>query len=165
MRTDYGNLIHISCSPLPPSHPVWSSWDRKSKNNKSPGLDGYSPEFYKCFWPQLGDFFLDCINNNFEKGKLTNTQSQGVITCLPKGRKNRKHLKNWRPISLLNTSYKLISLVITNRIRPLLNQIISPEQKRFLENRSIADFSRLIYDIIQETEYLDKSGLILLVDF
>ena len=104
---------------------------RKSKNNKSPGLDGYSPEFYKCFWPQLGDFFLDFINDNFKKGKLTNTQLQGVITCLPKGGKCRKHLKNWRPISLLNTSYKLISLVITNRIRPLLNHIRSPEQKGF----------------------------------
>ena len=83
---------------------------KNSKNNKSPGLDGYSPEFYKCFWPQIGNFFLDCINNNFKKGKLTDTQSQGVITCLPKGGKVRNLLNNWRPISLLNTSYKLISL-------------------------------------------------------
>ena len=137
----------------------------KSKNNKSPGLDGYSPEFYKFFWPQLGDFFLNCINNNFQKGELTITQSQGVITCLPKTGKLRNQLKNWRPISLLNTSYKLISLCITNRIRPLLNKIISQEQKGFLENRSIADCSRLIYDIIIETELANKSGLILLVDF
>ena len=137
----------------------------KSKNNKSPGLDGYSPEFYNFFWPQLGDFFLKCINNNFKQGKLTVTQSQGVITCLPKTGKLRNQLKNWRPISLLNTSYKLISLCITNRNRPLLNKIISQEQKGFLENRSIADCSRLIYDIITETELANKSGLILLVDF
>ena len=137
----------------------------KSKNNKSPGLDGYSPEFYKCFWTQIGDFFLDCINNNFKNGYLTVTQLQGVITCLPKGGKARNLLNNWRPISLLNTSYKLISLCITNRIRPLLNKIISPEQKGFLENRSIADCTRIINDIIEETEAQDKSGLILLVDF
>ena len=136
-----------------------------SKNNKSPGLDGYSPEFHKYFWPQLGNFFLDCINENFRKGELTVSQSQGVITCLPKGGKARNQLKNWRPISLLNTSYKLISLCITNRIRPLLNNIISPEQKGFLTGRSISDCSRMIYDIINETEIQNISELILLVDF
>ena len=108
---------------------------------------------------------MACINESFIKGELTSTQSQGVITCLPKSGKIRNQLKNWRPISLLNTSYKLISFCITNRIGPLLNRIISQEQKRFLENGSIADCSRLIYAIINETENLNKSGLILLVDF
>ena len=138
---------------------------KKMKNNKSPGLDGYSPEFFKKIWPQLGDFFLESINNNFEKGALAQSQTEGIITCLPKSGKERNLIKNWRPISLLNTTYKVMSLCITNRLRPLLQNIISDEQKGFIEGRSIADCSRIMYHIIYECEKQNKDGLILLVDF
>ena len=66
---------------------------------------------------------------------------------------------------MLNTSYKLISLCITNRIRPLLHSIIGPEQKGFIEGRSISECTRLMLDIIHECEAQNKAGLILLVDF
>ena len=122
-------------------------------------------EFFKKFWPQLGDFFLASINSNFDKDKLSQSQTDGVITCLPKSGKERNQIKNWRPISLLNTTYKLISLCITKRLRPLLNNTISSEQKGFIEGRSISDCTRLMCDIIFEIEKQNKDGLILLVDF
>ena len=86
------------------------------KNNKSPGLDGYSPIFKKKFWPQLGWFFLEYIHECFEKNELTQSLTQGLITCIPKVGKARDLMKNWRPISVLNTSYKLISLCLTNPV-------------------------------------------------
>ena len=138
---------------------------KKMKNNKSPGLDGYSAEFFKTFWHQLGDFFLDCINQSFQDNKLTTSQLQGLITCIPKSGKARNLIKNWRPISLLNTSYKLISACLTNRLRPILCRIISSEQKGFLENRSISDCTRLMYDIIFECQEKEINGLILSIDF
>ena len=92
------------------------------KNNKSPGPDGYSPEFYKHFWPDLGYLFLDYVNYSHKQGSLSKTILEGTITCLPKTGKSRNLIKNWRPISLLNTSYKLISTCITNRLRPLLKK-------------------------------------------
>ena len=138
---------------------------KNMKNNKSPGLDGYSAEFFKSFWPQLGHFFLDCINQCFHENSLTNSQSQGLITCIPKTGKARNLIKNWRPISLLNTSYKLISSCLTNRLLPILCRLISNEQKGFLENRSIADCTRLMYDIIFECQTKEIDGLILLIDF
>ena len=76
----------------------------ETKNNKSPGADGYPIEFYKFFWDKIGWFLLRAINENFENKSFSPSQSQGVITCIPKGDKNRKQLKNWRPISLLNSS-------------------------------------------------------------
>ena len=135
------------------------------KNNKSPGMDGYSPEFFKKFWDQLGWFFLESINESFANGHLTESQTQGMITCIPKSGKARNLLQNWRPISLLNTSYKLISLCITNRLRKVLNRIISPEQKGFLEGRTISDCTRIMFDIIHSCQTKNIDGLILLVDF
>ena len=91
--------------------------------------------------------------------------TQGLITCLPKPGKARNLVKNWRPISLLNTTYKIISSVLTTRLRTVLNRIISPEQKGFLEGRSISDCTRLMYDIIFSCEQINIDGLILLIDF
>ena len=135
------------------------------KNNKSPGPDEFSPEFYKHFWPEIGSIFLKYMNYSHKKGSLTSTILEGTITCLPKTGKSRSLIKNWRPISLLNTSYKLISTCITNRLRPLLKKLISPEQKGFLQGRSINECTRLMYDIIINCQGQQQNGLILLVDF
>ena len=135
------------------------------KNNKSPGPDGFSPEFFKYFWAQLGPFFLQYINECQNRSKFSPTFLDGIITCLPKTGKQRNLIKNWRPISLLNTTYKIISSCITNRLRPILKNIISPEQNGFLEDRSINDCTRLMHDIINECNNKGLDGLILLVDF
>ena len=128
-------------------------------------MDGYSAELFKTFWPQLGHYFSNCVHECYENNSLSRSQTQGLITCLPKTGKARDLLKNWRPILLLNTTYKLISLCITNRLRPLLPNIISEEQKGFLTGRSISDCTRIMYDIIFEYENRGIDGLILLVDF
>ena len=107
--------------------------------------------------PQILNIHVIQTNNS--------SQTEGLITCTPKSGKARNLLKNWRPISLLNTTYKLISLCVTNRVRPILDRIISPEQKGFLSGRSISDCTRMMYDTIFECESKNISGLILLVDF
>ena len=75
---------------------------RNMKNNKSPGLDGFTVEFFKFFWTDIGIFILRSLNYGYRSGSLSVTQKQGIITCLPKPNKSRENLKNWRPISLLN---------------------------------------------------------------
>ena len=122
-------------------------------------------EFYKHFWDKLGPFLLRALNENFKNKAFSASQSQGVITCIPKGDKDRKLLKNWRPISLLNSSYKLASTCIANRIKPILPYIIKTQQKGFIQGRNIADCTREIYDFFYECEENDVPGLLLLIDF
>ena len=81
-------------------------------NGKSPGSDGYTAEFYKFFFADLKYFLLRSINYGFQEGEMSVTQRQGVITCIPKEGKDKRYLKNWRPITLLNTSYKIASSCI-----------------------------------------------------
>ena len=100
-----------------------------------------------------------------KKGELSVTQKQGVITLLPKGDKPREFIKIWRPITLLNVDYKLLSGVMASRIKSVLPDIISEDQKGFLKNRYIGENIRSVYDIM---EYLDKKklgGMLLLIDF
>ena len=66
---------------------------KRMKNNKSPGSDGYTVEFFKFFSKDLLDFVLRSINYGFNNHELSSTQRQGIITCLPKGEKSKLYLK------------------------------------------------------------------------
>ena len=135
------------------------------KNNKSPGIDGFTVEFFKVFWIDLKLFILNSLNEGFDKGKLSETQRKGLIICLPKGDKARQFLKNWRPITLLNVIYKLASACIANRLKTVLVSIISDTQTGFLPGRYIGENSRLVYDLLHYTEKCNNPGLLILVDF
>ena len=68
---------------------------KKSKNNKSPGPAGFSNEFYKISWPELGQWINKLFNNYRETNELNESQLGGIITCIPKGDKNRNEIKNF----------------------------------------------------------------------
>lgn len=87
------------------------------QNDKSPGTDGMTVNFFKFFWRQLGTFIIRSLNEGFTKGEMSVTQKEGIIICLPKENKPREYLKNWRPITLLNVVYKIGSSCIANRIK------------------------------------------------
>ena len=76
---------------------------KNMKNDKSPGSDGFPAEFFKCFWKKLGFFVVRSINYGYLHDELSVTQKHGIITCLPKGDKQKQYRKNRRPLTLLNT--------------------------------------------------------------
>ena len=134
-------------------------------NGKSPGSDGYTVDFYKFFWEDIGPLLYRSLYLAYESGSFTDFQYQGVITCIPKEGKDRHFIGNWRPISLLNTDLKIASAVIANRIKPLLPFIISDTQKCFIKGRFIGENTRLLYDLMHYLEQHNKTSLLLLVDF
>ena len=138
---------------------------KSMKSEKSPGLSGFSAEFFKVFWKQLGNFILRSLNYGYMKGELSVTQKQGLITCIPKDNKPKQFLKNWRPLTLLDTVYKIASGTISNRMKTVLEQIISKDQTGFIKGRSIVENLRVIYDIMKFTEEQNIPGLIMLIDF
>ena len=91
-------------------------FSKKMKNNKSPGSDGFSVEFFKFFYKDIIVFIGRAINEGYRLGKLSVTQKQGIITCIPKGDKSREFFKNRRPITLLNVIYKIASGCIAERL-------------------------------------------------
>ena len=77
--------------------------------NKTPGSDGLTKEFYLAFFDLLGPRLLKCLNYAFSKGVLSASQRQAVITLIEKKGRDKRLIKNWRPISLLNVDAKVIS--------------------------------------------------------
>ena len=138
---------------------------KKTANNKSPGTSGYTVEFFKFFWSDIGSFLVRSINYSYQINQLSSTQKQGLITCIPKGNKPKQYLKNWRPISLLNVEYKIASACIAERIKTVLPKLINDDQTGFVQGRYIGENIRLIYDIMNYTEQNNQDGMILLVDF
>ena len=138
---------------------------KSMKNCKTPGSDGFPIEFYKFFWQDIGIYLFKSFQNTFITEQLSINQKRGIITCIPKGDKTRTLLKNWRPITLLNTDYKIISNVLANRLKTCLPSIIHPDQKGFIKDRCIAENTRLVYDIMDNLKNSKQYGLLFLIDF
>ena len=93
------------------------------------------------------------------------SQKRGVITLIPKKKKKKPFLDNWRPISLLNTDYKIATKAIAASISKVLPVLINGDQTGYIKGRSTAQNVRLIADIIECTEALNISGIALFLDF
>ena len=72
--------------------------------DKTPGTDGLPAEFYKLFWKDISIYLLAALNLANESGCLSITQRRGIIKLIPKTDAEPLYVKNWRPITLLNTA-------------------------------------------------------------
>lgn len=98
------------------------------QNGKSPGPDGFPPEFLKKFWHKLAPLLLDMYNESFELGHLSQTLNQASISLLLKKGKDPLACSSYCPISLLNVDFKLLSKLLALRLESFLPSIISLDQ-------------------------------------
>ena len=116
--------------------------------NKSPGLDGLSAEFYLKFWPKIKDKLMDVYKEAFGNGILPDTMRSGVVTLLDKKGKDRLDIANWRPITLLNTDYKLLTKTLSQRLKKILPSLVHSDQNGFVPGGNIFYSSHTIRDIL-----------------
>ena len=138
---------------------------KEFKNNKSPGTDGFTAEFYKFFWPELKTEMTSSFNYAFQNGSLSISQRRGIISLIPKKNKDKTLLENLRPISLLNVDYKILTKAIAKRLEKVLPSIINPDQTGYVKGRYIGENIRLIQDLMFYTKMLDKPGVAIFLDF
>ena len=134
-------------------------------SEKTPGCDGLPIDFYKVFWQDIKDILCQVFNTCFIDGELSTLMKRGVITLLPKKGKDKLHLKNWRPITLLNNDYKILAKVLANRLKKVLPFLIDFDQTGFLKNRYIGENIRLLKDVIQYCQMKPFKGLAVSIDF
>ena len=89
------------------------------------------------FWPQIGSLLVDSLNYAYFHGELSTTQKQAVINLIEKKDKDRRLIKNLRPISLVNVDVKIGSKAIAKRLEKVLPHIIHQNQNAFVKGRNI----------------------------
>ena len=117
-------------------------------NGKSPGTDGLTVEFYKRFWDILGEDLLLSLQSGLEEKLLSESQRSAIITCLYK-KGDRHDLGNWRPISLLNIDYKVLTKTLANKMTTSLEEVIHPNQSASVPGRTILTNISAVRDLIQ----------------
>ena len=117
------------------------------------------------FWPLFGKLLVDSLNYAFEFGELSNSQKQAIITLIEKKVKDKRMIKNWRPISLINVDAKIASKTLAKRLEKVLPEIIHSNQNALVKGRSIFDAIRTIDDVMEYTKEKKLSGYIVAIDF
>ena len=135
------------------------------ENNKSPGDDGLTAEFYKTFWNIVGNLMVDSLNYSYDYGKLSNSQKRAIITLIEKKDKDRRDIANWRPISLINVDVKIGSKAIAKRLEVVLPSVIHQNQCAYVKDRAICDAVRSIEEILDCTKIYQIEGKLISIDF
>ena len=133
-------------------------------NNKTPGADGFPTEFYKFFWQDIKNIVFSTYKYAFLNDKLSVEQRRGVLTLIPKKDSDLRMLKSWRPLTLLNTDYKILTKVLANRLQNVADEIVSHDQSGYIKNRYIGENLRTISDIIEYCTLFNKTGILTLID-
>ena len=93
-------------------------------NDKSQGNDGITKEFYIKFWEVVKEPLCASIQQFFIVGELSTSQKQAIINLIEKKDGDKRFIKNWQPISLLNVDIKLISKALASRLKTVISTIV-----------------------------------------
>ena len=115
--------------------------------NKSPGIDGFTAEFYKKFCGLIQDRYTDFINCA-DQTSFSTFKNTSVTTLLYKEKGDTDDLKNYRPISLINVDLKILTKALTNRLKKVLPSIIHFTQTA-VDGRRIDTTVHMLRDFVQ----------------
>jgi hypothetical protein len=136
----------------------------KSLNkNKSPGVDGLTPEFYLKFWDALRTPFMGMVRDSFSKCRLPRSTCTAIISMIPKS-STAEAVGDLRPLSLTNTDYKIIAKTLANRLSGVIDTVVSDEQSYCVPGRTIYDAISVVRDLIRRYSETDEELAVLSLD-
>ena len=107
-----------------------------------------------CFFDEINQFLIGTLNESFNIGQLSTFQRQSVIILTEKKDKDKRMIKNWRPISFINADAKIASKILFTyvlRMQKVLASIINYDQTAYVRGRYIGESIRLVSDILDFT--------------
>ena len=131
---------------------------------KAPGVDSVPGEFYQELWEDIEFDVFNFVSETIQEAAIHEELNISKIALLPKS-EDRQKIQNFRPISLLNTLYKVVAKVYANRMKPILHHWILPSQTGFVPNRCILDNIFLAFEAIEWALENQQNLSMLLLDF
>lgn len=116
--------------------------------NKTAGPDGYSAEFFRSCWHIIGPEVIEVVSEFFASRQILKQWNATTIILIPKV-PNASSTSDFRPISLCNTVYKVVSKLLAGRLKNLLPNVISNAQSAFLPGRLLAENVLLATEIVE----------------
>ena len=114
---------------------------------KAPRSDGMNALFYQKFWHIVGNRVTDAVLDFLHSSNMEPDVNYTHIVLIPKVKKPEK-MADFKPISLCNVIYKIISKVLENRFKLILLQLISPTQSAFVLGCLITDNVLVVYETL-----------------
>lgn len=116
---------------------------------KALGSDGMPAIFFQDCWQICKHDVQNLVFSSFEAAKIPQNLNETFIALVPKT-DSPISINQIRPINLCNTLYKIISKILVNRIRPLLNDITNPAQASFIPGRQITNNIVIAQEIVNK---------------
>ncbi|GJS77471.1 RNA-directed DNA polymerase, eukaryota, reverse transcriptase zinc-binding domain protein [Tanacetum coccineum] len=127
--------------------------------DKSLRPDGFTFGFYKRYWSIIESDLMDAVSYFFQYGLFPSGENSSFIALIPKMQYARM-VKDFRPISLIGSLYKIITKILTNRLVTVLGDIVNEVQSAFIENRQILDDLFILNELIQWCKSKKKQTMI-----
>nr|GEW77059.1 RNA-directed DNA polymerase, eukaryota, nucleotide-binding alpha-beta plait domain protein [Tanacetum cinerariifolium] len=137
-------------------------WDRGI--DKSPGPDGFTFGFYKRFWDLFESDVVAAVKSFFQSESFQKGCNSSFITLIPKI-PDTKLVKDFRPISLIGSLYKIISKILANRLVLVLGDLVNEVQSAFVADRQILDGPFILNEVYQWCKSKRKQTFVLKIDF
>ena len=119
---------------------------------KAPGPDGLPPVFYQRYWHLIGEDITAAVLSSLNSGKILKAINHTHVILIPKV-KNLEAVTEFRPISLCNVIYKIISKVLANRLKIILPQIVSESQSAFVPGRLITNNILVAFETLHHMQH------------
>lgn len=136
---------------------------RSMPNDKAPGPDGFTINFYKACWSTVKQDVWEAVEDSRRLGTILKSLNSTFLALIPKT-EEAKTPDKFRPIALCNVIYKIISKVIASRLKTILPGIISEEQSGYVEGRQIFDNILLAQEMIHSLHSRKVAGMLMQLD-
>lgn len=132
---------------------------------KTPGADGIPAELYQSFKEEISPLLFEAIQQMMEQQHIPEEIAQGTIVLIPKDDSGSNDIRKKRPITLLNTDYKIISTIFTKRLAEVAPSIIHHDQRGFIPKRFIVENVLELQMILEECKKNGLKAILAALDF
>ena len=130
--------------------------------DKAPRLDGFTTAFWQFGWDVVKSNIMGMFRDFHEHGSFVRSLNSTFMVLIPK--RGVEDLKDFRPISLTGSIYKLIAKVLANRLKKVMNKLVNSAQNAFVEGRQILDASLIANEVIDSMLKKKEKGVLYKLD-
>ena len=131
--------------------------------DKAPSLDGFTTAFWQHCWDIVKEEVLLMFKDFYEKTRFVHSLNSTFIVLVPK-KEGVEDIKDFRPIGLVNSLYKLIAKVMANRLKNVMSKLVNTTQNAFVVGRQILDASLIVNEVINSITKKKEKGILCKLD-